>query len=233
MRINKYLALCGVASRRNAEEYILKGKVKVNDKVVTNLATNIEDTDQVEVNGKIVTLAKEYVYYMMNKPKGYLCTVKDDRDRKTVLNLVQTDYRIFPVGRLDYDSEGLLLLTNDGDLTNKLTHPSNNIGKTYIVKIEGDLSLEETKKIEKGIVLNGEKLRKCKLAKVTKDANMTRFEITIYQGKNREIRRMFEAIGKKVVFLKRIKIGELSLGGLDRACYRELTKQELNYLKSI
>lgn len=233
MRINKYLALCGVASRRNAEEYILKGKVKVNDKVVTNLATNIEDTDQVEVNGKIVTLAKEYVYYMMNKPKGYLCTVKDDRDRKTVLNLVQTDYRIFPVGRLDYDSEGLLLLTNDGDLTNKLTHPSNNIGKTYIVKIEGDLSLEETKKIEKGIVLNGEKLRKCKLAKVTKDANMTRFEITIYQGKNREIRRMFEAIGKKVVFLKRIKIGELSLGGLDRGCYRELTKQELNYLKSI
>lgn len=234
MRINKYLALCGVASRRKVETLITEAKVKVNGKVVVNLATDIQDGDKVLVNNKEVALPNFYEYYMINKPKGYVSSVHDDRDRKIVVDLIKTDARIFPVGRLDYDSEGLLILTNDGDLTYKLTHPKHEISKTYYANIEGKLFDSEIEKLEKGVVIDGNvKLRPCKIVKKYFKNDMTRIEITIFEGKNREIRKMFETINKPVQFLKRVKIGDLKLGGLNRGEYRALTKKEVDYLKSL
>ena len=234
MRINKYLALCGVASRRKVETLILEGKVKVNGKLVTNLATDITAEDKVLVNNKEVSTPNFYEYYMINKPKGYVCSVHDDRDRKIVVDLIKTDARIFPVGRLDYDSEGLLILTNDGDLTYKLTHPKHEISKTYYANIEGKLLDKEIEKLQKGVIIDGNvKLRPCIINKKYFKDNVTRVEITIYEGKNREIRKMFDTIKKPVQFLKRVKIGDLKLGGLNRGEYRTLTKKEVDYLKSL
>ena len=234
MRINKYLALCGVASRRKVETLILEGKVKVNGSVVTNLATDITEGDKVLVNNKEVSTPNFYEYYMINKPKGYVCSVHDDRERKIVVDLIKTDARIFPVGRLDYDSEGLLILTNDGDLTYKLTHPKHEISKTYYANIEGKLLDKEIDKLQKGVVIDKNvKLRPCNIVKKYYKDNVTRVEITIYEGKNREIRKMFDTINKPVQFLKRVKIGDLKLGGLNRGEYRTLTKKEVDYLKSL
>ncbi|MBQ0017106.1 MAG: rRNA pseudouridine synthase [Clostridiales bacterium] len=234
MRINKYLALCGVASRRKVEEYIVAGKIKVNGIVCTNLATDIKETDEVLYNNKKVNTPEFYEYYMINKPKGYVCTVHDDRNRKVVVDLIKSDVRLFPVGRLDYDSEGLLILTNDGDLTYKLTHPKHEISKTYNASIEGELSMKEIKYLESGITIDDNvKLRPCKIEKKWFKENTTRVEITIFEGKNREIRKMFDKIKKPVAFLKRVKIGELKLGGLNRGEYRPLTKAEVEYLKSL
>ena len=234
MRINKYLALCGIASRRKSEELIIAGKVKVNDEVCTNLATEIFDDDRVKVNDKIVDLPSELEYYMLNKPKGYVTSAKDDRNRKTVVSLINTKARIFPVGRLDYDSEGLLLLTNDGDLTYKLTHPKNEIEKTYIVNIEGEIENSEIIKLEKGVIIdNNVKLSPCKINKLWYKDKKTRLEVIIHEGKNREIRKMFETIKKQVVFLKRKKIADLKLGGLNRGEYRPLSNKEIAYLKSL
>lgn len=234
MRINKYLALCSIASRRKAEQLVLDGKVEVNGEICTNLATDILDNDIVKVNGVPAVLPNDYEYYMLNKPKGYVSSVKDDRGRKTVVSLINTNTRIFPVGRLDYDSEGLLLLTNDGELTYKLTHPKHEIEKTYIVKIEGELSKAEISKLENGVVIdNNAKLSHCKITIDSVKNNITRLVIVIHEGKNREIRKMFEAFNKTVILLKRIKIAKLSLGGLNRGEYRHLTNKEIGYLKSL
>lgn len=233
MRINKYLASCGVASRRKVEEYIISGKVKVNGKVETNLATDIKEDDIVKLNDKVVALQQCFEYYMLNKPKGYVSTVSDDRGRKTVLDLIKTNARIFPVGRLDYDSEGLLLLTNDGELTNKLTHPKHNISKTYLVSIDSSISKQEIETLKKGVFIDGYKLHECKIEIFESEKNKTKMQITIFEGRNREIRKMFESIDKKVIYLKRIKIEELSLGSLNRGEYRPLTKKEIEYLKSL
>lgn len=233
MRINKYLASCGVASRRKAEQLIISGKVKVNDIVCTELATDITDNDKVEVDNKFITLPSNLEYYMLNKPKGYVCSVKDDRNRKTVIELIDTDARIFPVGRLDYDSEGLLILTNDGDLTYKLTHPKNEIAKTYVVKIEGGIESGQIALLKKGVIIDGYKLSPCEVRIKTQDYKFTKLEVIIHEGRNREIRKMFETVGKNVIFLKRTKIAELSLGGLNRGEYRKLTPSEIKYLKSL
>lgn len=233
MRINKFIASCGISSRRKAEELILSGKVKVNDKVVKDLATDIKDTDSVMVNNKLITLQSNYEYYMLNKPKGYVCSASDDRDRKIVLDLINTNARIFPVGRLDYNSQGLLILTNDGELTYKLTHPKSNIGKTYLVKIEGDITNQQLDTLRKGITIDGVKLRSCEITKLETANNQTKMEITIFEGRNREIRKMFESLNKTVTFLKRIKIGELKLGSLNRGEYRRLTPKEIKYLKNL
>ena len=235
MRINKFIAQCGIASRRKAEELILSGKVSVNGEVCTNLATNVDEMDSVFVNGNQIYLPNNFEYYMLNKPKGYVCSASDDRGRKTVIDLIPTNARIFPVGRLDYDSEGLLLLTNDGELTYKLTHPKNEIEKTYVVNIEGDVSNEELNRLQKGVTVEGGvKFCPCKIKRViTPNKNQSRFEIILHEGKNREIRRMFEAIGKNVAFLKRVKIADLKLGGLNRGEYRKLSTKEVNYLKSL
>ena len=218
MRINKFLASCGIASRRKVEEYILDGRITVNGQVTTNLSTDILENDVVLFDGK---------------PVGYISSAQDDRNRKTVVSLIKTDARIYPVGRLDFNSEGLLLLTNDGELTNKLTHPKHNIGKTYIVKINSSITDREVNLVRNGVTIDGYKLHPCKIKVLDGSENYTRFEITIFEGRNREIRKMFEVIKKQVVYLKRIKIENLKLGNLKTGEYRKLSKAEIEYLKNL
>ena len=232
MRINKFLAASGVASRRECDNLIQSGKVTVNGKTAT-IGMDVSEADDICVNGNRVTLKKNE-YYILNKPKGYICSVSDDKGRKTVLDLMPTNIgRIYPVGRLDYDSEGLLILTTDGELAQHLTHPSNSVPKTYLVKIEGTLTETALNPIRSGIEIDGYVTKKCKAHIVETNKNYTKIHITLTEGKNREIRKMFEAIGKEVTLLKRIKVGEINLSGLDRGAYRKLNKQEVDYLKSL
>lgn len=233
MRINKYLASCGIASRRKVEEYILAGRVLVNEQIQTNLAYDVKQNDIVKLDGNIVTVAQKLEYYILNKPKGYISSVKDDRGRKVVTDLIDTNARIYPIGRLDYDSEGMLLLTNDGDLMNKLTHPKHLIGKTYIVTILGMIKNEDIQKLKDGVIIDDYKLRPCEITIMEKQSNKTKMNITIYEGRNREIRKMFETVGKKVIYLKRIKIADFEMKGLKRGEYRPLTQSEINYLKTL
>lgn len=237
MRINKYIAMCGVSSRRGAEELVTSGKIKVNGKVITTLATEInEENDTVILDGSKISPVTHKIYAMFNKPKGCICTLKDDLGRKTIMDYLTCfgDKKVFPVGRLDYDSEGLLIITNDGDLSNKLMQPSNEIPKTYVVKVEGLIEQNDLATLRNGIILDGFQLKKCKIKVVEPasetNSNITRMEVTISEGKNRQIHRMFESIGKEVLFLKRIMIGDLRLGGLSRGGYRYLTDKEINYL---
>lgn len=234
MRINKYLAECGVASRRSSDEIIAEGRVKVNGKIVKQGTEINEYADSVTVDGKKVSLAKKYEYYVMNKPKGYVCTVKDDKGRKTVMDyLPKNTARIFPVGRLDYDSEGLLLFTNDGDFANRLTHPSSEVPKTYLVKTEGEVGEGALAKLRAGVEIDGKITNKCKIRVIESCKDYTKMHVTITEGRNREIRKMFETVGKNVDFLKRIKIGDLALHGLDRGEVRKLTPEEVEYLKNV
>ncbi len=236
MRINKYIASSGVCSRRAAEELITAGKVKVNGKVVTLLSTDIDETnDTVMLDGRKISPVTRQIYIMFYKPKGCICSLKDEKGRKTVFDYLE-DFktaRIFPVGRLDYDTEGLLLLTNDGELSNKLTQPVNEISKTYVARIEGEIQESDLARLRNGVTVDGVKLKRCKIKVLEKDEKYTRLEITIFEGKNREIHKMFETVGKNVIFLKRIKIGEIKLGGLGRGAYRYLTDKEISYLNGI
>lgn len=232
MRLNKFLASCGVASRRGCDKLIEEGKVTVNGKVAS-LGIEVADDDEIKVNGECVSVQRNE-YYILNKPKGYLCTVSDDKGRKTVLDLLPRDVgRIYPVGRLDYDSEGLLILTTDGNLAQHLTHPSNEVPKTYLVKIEGTANETTLNPIRSGVEIDGYVTKKCKAHIVETNKDYTKIHITVTEGKNREIRKMFEAIGKQVVLLKRIKLGELTLRGLDRGAYRKLSREEVAYLMSL
>ena len=234
MRINKFLASCGVASRRNSEQFVLEGRVKVNGKVISSLSTEINiDNDTVLLDGKAVSLPKKHIYLMMNKPKGFICTLYDDRERKTVIDLLPDNFknkRVFPIGRLDYDSEGLLLLTTDGDLANRLMRPQSEVLKTYVVRVEGQVPEADLAKLRKGIMLDGVLTRKAKVKLLEFDGEISRFEVGITEGKNRQIRRMFETINKEVVFLRRVAIGDLKLGGLYRGETRELKPHEVDYL---
>lgn len=238
MRINKFLADCGVASRRHSEEIIKAGRVSVNNKTVTDLATDIKDNDAVAVDGKRINRIVRHVYLMLHKPKGYITSVSDEAGRKTVMDLVKKDFqdvRLFPVGRLDYDTEGLLLLTTDGALCNRITHPRNEIDKVYSVRIEGEVSELELGKLRGGVELDGVKTKKCRVKFISYDnkTKQSKVEITITEGLNRQVRRMFEAIGKNVVFLKRVAIGDLRLGGLSRSEYRRLSPAEVDYLERL
>lgn len=233
MRLNKFLAACGIASRRDCDKLIAEGKVCVNGKAAV-LGVDVSDSDCVTVDGRQVTLKKNE-YYLLNKPKGYLSTVSDEKGRKTVLDLMpDTVGRIYPVGRLDYDSEGLLILTTDGELAQRLTHPSNEVPKTYLVKIEGTLKESDLNPLRSGIEIDGGYVtKKCKAHIVETNKQYTKIHMTITEGKNREIRKMFAAIGREVVLLKRIKVGELTLRGLDRGSWRKLSRQEVEYLMSL
>lgn len=234
MRINKYLAECGVASRRGADEIISAGKVSVNGKKVTELGFMVNvDNDTVTVEGKKIKPVTKYTYIMFNKPKGCISTVKDEKGRKTVFDYLKgIDQKLSTVGRLDYDSEGLLLLTNDGELINKLTHPSFGVPKTYLVKVNGELREDELAKLRKGVKLDdGTVTMKCRVKLLEFSNGVSRIEMVITEGKNREIRRMFEALGREVVFLKRKALAEIRLGGLARGGYRFLSEDEINYLK--
>lgn len=233
MRINKYLAQCGVASRRDCDKLVAEGRVTVNGRPA-DVGADVEEGDVIKVDGKVVTVKKNE-YYILHKPKGYLCTVSDDKGRKTVMDILGSSVgRVYPVGRLDYDSEGLLILTTDGELAQHLTHPSNEVPKTYVVKVEGRLTEADLNPIRSGIEIEGGYVtKKCRAHIIETNRDFTRVEITLREGKNREIRKMFAAIGKEVTLLKRTKVGELSLRGLDRGAFRKLTPAEVAYLKSI
>ena len=234
MRINKFLADKGLASRRHADEMVSAGRVKINGKVAV-LGENVEDNDVVEVDGQVLSREeKQEKYYIMNKPKGVVCTVSDDRGRKTVMDFLPEGVgRLYPVGRLDYETEGLLILTNDGDLAFRLMHPMNEIPKTYMAKIEGTMTEKDLNRIRSGIELDGVLTKKCKAHIVETHKEYTKVHVTITEGKNRQVRRMFEAIGRTVMLLKRVQIGNLKLKGLDRGEVRELTQDEILQLKGI
>ena len=235
MRINKYIASSGVTSRRNADKLVTEGRVKVNGKTVTELGFDVnENNDTVSVDGKKIALINKYTYIMMYKPKGCVCSANDECGRKTVFDYVDVDKRLFTVGRLDYDSEGLILLTNDGALAQYITHPGNEIPKSYLVKVEGDIPEVDLARLRKGVKLDDGSLTaraKVRLKEIA--GNVYSYDVTIFEGKNREIRRMFEAIGKEVIFLKRVAVGDLRLGGLSRGTYRYLTDKEIDYLKNL
>lgn len=231
MRINKYLALCGVASRRKCEQLILDGKVTVNGKILTDLAYKVNvKTDKVCVDDNEVNLPTNYVYYKLNKPKGYICTASDDRNRKTIYELVKSPVRLFSIGRLDYNTEGLIILTNDGDLAQKISHPSHETEKEYIVKIEGEIKESELAVLRAGVVENGKRMPKAKVELLETKDNTSRLSVIIHEGQNRQIRRMFECIGKTIILLKRVRIGNIKLGGLKRGEYKKLSDVELFYL---
>ena len=212
MRINKFLAECGIASRRNCETLVTAGRVKVNGKTVTMLATDVDpEFDLVSVDEKPVKPIARHLYLALNKPKGYVCTTNDEFGRKTVMDFFEGKYpgkRIFPVGRLDYDTEGLLILTTDGDLSNRLMHPRNEIPKTYVAKIEGEIAESDLNKLRQGVILDGVKTKKCKVRLLGTENNVSRVEVVITEGRNRQVRRMFESINRDVIFLSLIHISE-------------------------
>lgn len=233
MRINKYLSTLGVASRRTIDKYIEDGKIFVNGEKATQ-GMDVSEKDVIEVSGKKVENSfEEKVYFMLNKPLEVLSASSDDRGRKTVVDLVRTDKRIFPIGRLDYMTTGLILLTNDGELFNRLVHPKSEIYKKYYVKIFGEMKKEEIEELKKGVVLDDGKTLPAKVSQIKYDKNKTSMYISIREGRNRQIRRMIEKFGYKVILLRREKIGELSLGDLAEGKYRELTREEIEYLYSV
>ena len=232
MRLQKYLAQCGVASRRHAEEMILDGLVSVNGQVITQMGVQVEESDEVRVKGEIVLpeAVKKYVLY--HKPIGEVTTVSDPEGRPTVMQHF-TDYpvRLYPVGRLDFDSEGLLLLTNDGDLADKMMHPSNEVDKTYLARVTGNVTLESIRELRMGVMLDDHKTSPARARIIKEETFATVVLVTIHEGRNRQVRRMFEAVGHRVLMLRRVKFGPLELGNLKRGQWRELTDAEVNALK--
>lgn len=230
MRLQKYLANCNVASRRASEKYILDGRVKVNGKVVTELGTKVNDGDVVEVDGTLVTEQKKKYYIMLNKPVGFVTTANDEQGRSTVIDLIDDiDARLYPVGRLDINTEGLLLLSNDGDFTLKVTHPKNKMDKVYRAYISGIPNHFEIEKLERGVYIDGRKTASAKAHIISCDKLNALVEITIHEGRNRQVRKMFEAIGYKVLGLQRIAIGNVVLGNLPLGKWRHLNPNEVKY----
>ncbi len=233
-RLQKYLSSCGVASRRKSEELITSGKVKVNDVVVTELGFKVTNKDRIEVDGNVVT-REEKEYYLLYKPEKVICSVSDDKGRVTVIDLIDSKTKLFPVGRLDYDTSGLLLITNDGELTNKLTHPKGNVIKTYYVKCDGLVRNDEIKTLEKGILLDGVMTKKAraKLKKFDKQNNKSYVEISISEGRNHQVKNMFDAIGHKVLKLKRTNYAFLNLDNMKIGEYRKLSIKEVHELYAL
>lgn len=235
MRLQKFMAKAGVASRRKSEEIILDGKVSVNGNIIKELGYKVDpDNDEVKVNGKTISIEKKKLYIAINKPVGYITTVSDQFDRKTVIDLVPSvESRIYPVGRLDYDTSGLLLLTNDGDLTYKLTHPSHEIDKTYIAKVKGIPTNEELTDFKNGLRIENYVTSPAQIKILRKNNNSSILEITIHEGKNRQVRKMCDAINHPVIDLKRVRIGKIQLSDLKEGQYRYLDSKEIDYLKKI
>lgn len=235
MRINKYLASAGLGSRRKCEQFILDGRVSVNGKVILNLASSVIEGDKVCLDDKPITMPHKFTYLMMHKPKGYLTTISDDRNRKTVMELLPDNLKMLkPVGRLDYNSEGLLLFTNDGDVAQSVMRPAKQVVKTYSVKVEGEVNASDIKEMEKGVeTISGEKFLPCKIKLQEIRDRKSKLEVQITEGKNREIRKIFDKFGYNVIFLKRVSIGTIKLGGLTRGTCRLLKPSEIEYLKSL
>ena len=230
-RLQKILASSGVASRRKSEELITSGRVSVNGQVIKELGTKVSGTDIILVDGKEIT-REEKVYYLLNKPRGVVTTVSDDKGRKTVLDFIDTNQRIYPIGRLDYDTTGLLILTNDGEFANLMMHPRSEIDKVYVAKLEGIIKGEEIKKLTTGVMVDGEKLKatRAKLKKVNRETNSSIVEITIHEGKNHQVKKMFASVGFNVEKLKRERLGFLTLDNLKSGEYRHLNPKEVKKL---
>lgn len=231
MRINKFIAKTGLASRRKSEEYIKNGLVFVNGKKLEDLSYKVKDDDEVKVNGEILKIQEKF-YYKLNKPIGYISSNYDPHNKKDLNELIKIDGRFFCAGRLDKDSHGLMLITNDGNITNKIIHPSKEINKTYLVKVDRLLSKDQEEKFKNSIKLSENEITsKAKISLINK--NEILYKVIIHQGYNRQVRRMFGYFGAKVLDLKRIKIGEIELGNLKDGEYKKLNQRELEYLESL
>ncbi len=234
MRLNKYIASAGICSRRKADELIENGNVKVNGAVIKEMGHQVEEGDRVTVNGKLIEAAGKKVYVAVNKPLGYITSMDDDKGRATVAELVKDiPERLFPVGRLDYNTTGLLIMTNDGELTYTLTHPRHEVYKTYVAKVAGVLSDTRLAKLRKGVDIGGFVTSPAKVTVLKQMPRHAIVEISIREGKNRQVRKMFAAVGNKVQSLERTAIGEIRLGRLMEGHYRKLTRQEVEYLKNL
>lgn len=229
MRINKFIATKTAYSRRKADELIKEKKVKINGEVLENLAYTVNDDDEVELDGRIISdiRVKKY-YYLFNKPKNVVSTVSDEFGRYCITDFFPPDISVFPVGRLDYDSRGLIIVTNDGDLANKIAHPSNHVKKTYIATLDSRLSENQMKKFSEGVIIDSKKTLPAEIELY--DFSEAMYKISIYEGRNRQIRKMIEVLGRNVRELKRVSIGKIKLGRIVEGKYRKLTEEEKNYL---
>lgn len=233
-RLQKFMARCGIASRRKCEEYITLGRVSVNDNIITELGFKVDsEKDLVLVDSKLIKPEENKVYIALNKPTGYVSTVKDERDRETILDLVKVKERIYPIGRLDYDSSGLIILTNDGDIYNNVIHPRQAIDKVYRAILEGVPTKEEIFTFRSGVDIGDYKTSTANINIIVDYYDSCEVEIIIHEGKNRQIRRMCEVINHPVIALNRIKVGEISLGDLAEGAWRDLTDVEIKYLKEL
>lgn len=232
-RLQKVIASSGVASRRKAEELIKEGKVKVNQVTVTEMGVKVTSKDEIEVNGQIIS-KEEKEYYLLNKPRGVVTTTKDDKERRSVVDYIETDKRIYPVGRLDYDTTGVLLLTNDGEFSNILMQPKNQIDKVYLAKVKGIISEEAIISLKKGVLLDGSKVKatRVKKKKVNFDQNTSMVEITIHEGKNHQVKKMLDAVGYPVLKLTRERVDIFDVKNLKSGEYRRLTPKEVQIIYS-
>lgn len=228
MRLQKYMARCGVASRRAAEDMIRAGRVAVDGRVVQDMGLSVDGTERVTVDGRLIRPEEKKVVVLLHKPEGYVCTVRDPQGRPTVLSLVEgVEERVYPIGRLDWDSSGLLLLTNDGDLAYRLTHPRHEIAKCYLALVDGVPSGHELNALRRGVMLDGRPTAPAKVWCAPVNNQVSELEIVIHEGRNRQVRRMCEAVGHPVRALKRIAIGGLALGELPEGAWRHATEQDL------
>ncbi len=236
VRLQKYIAMCGKASRRAAEEMISAGRVKVDGKKITEQGTKVEiGCNKVELDGEVIKVIGKKYYIMLNKPAGYVTTVSDQFERPTVIDLIGNEIsaRIFPVGRLDYETEGLLILTNDGDFTYRMTHPKFHVEKTYIAHISGGITVKALNALRCGVNVDGRRTSPAQAEILSSEPSGTTVRITIHEGRNRQVRKMFEAVGTHVDHLQRVKIGSVELGNLPLGRWRHLTSHEINYLKNL
>jgi 23S rRNA pseudouridine2605 synthase len=232
-RLQKYMAKCGVASRRKSEEIISQGRVSVNGEIVNEIVMIDEEIDNVKVDGQIIALEEKKVYIILNKPVGVITSVKDQFDRRTVTEIVNIKERVYPVGRLDYDTSGLLLMTNDGDIAYKMTHPSHEIEKVYSARIKGIPTIDEIEKFKSGLKIEDYITAPSDIKILSQYGNSSLVQITIHEGRNRQVRKMCDAINHPVLELKRIMIGEIELGNLKSGEWRELTEEEVGYLNRL
>lgn len=234
MRLNKYIAHSGLASRRKADDLVFNGNVKINGVTCKEPGYDVKEGDVVEVNGSRIQSAEKLEYVLLNKPLGYITSVQDEHDRPVVTELVaDVNARLFPVGRLDYNTSGLLIMTNDGDLAYRLTHPKHEVPKTYRARVSGTLSNVRLSKLRKGVDIGGFVTSPAQVKVIKQGERSAIVEITIHEGKNRQVRKMFAAVGNKVQELERIALGDIQLGRLKEGHYRKLKREEIEYLKSL
>jgi 23S rRNA pseudouridine2605 synthase len=233
-RLQKFMANCGIASRRKCEEIITAGRVAVNGIKITELGFKVNpEIDEVKVDNKSINLVSKKIYIALNKPVGYVSTVKDERNRPTIIDLIGIKDRIYPIGRLDFDTSGLILLTNDGEIYNRIIHPREVVNKVYVAEVKGKISKESIEKFSKGIDIGDYITAPGKIKVISSDKDKSKVEITIHEGKNRQVRRMCEAIGNSVITLKRISVGKIEVGNLELGKWRYLEESEIQYLKGL